>query len=333
MKVTLSSYTIAEYVSQMDQGRIVVNREYQRSDRVWPPAAQSYLIDTILRGFPMPKVALYQHTDVKNRTTMHEIVDGQQRSETIRRFYKDQFRIGGPSEYAGRTLSGLDPDDQTALLEYSVTCDVFVGATPENIREMFRRMNSYMIPLNNQEKRHASFQGKYKWFMVEMSSRYAELLKQMGVLGERQLVRMADSELVTEVVMALTQGITTARKTAIDGFYRSHEESFAAHEIEPVLVRAFDTLIEWPEIHNTALMKPYNFYALFAAICHALAPSQALQQAYSRPGAIVFDRATALANLTALSDAIDSPPSDMSLRRFQSFIRACSEATNTASNR
>jgi hypothetical protein len=48
MQVTPSKFTVAEYCQQMAENKIIVNREYQRSDKVWPPAAWSYLIETVL---------------------------------------------------------------------------------------------------------------------------------------------------------------------------------------------------------------------------------------------------------------------------------------------
>lgn len=42
-------------------------------------------------------------------------------------------------------------------------------------------MNSYTVPLNSQEKRHAFYQGEFKWFMVEVTRKYAQSLKDIGV--------------------------------------------------------------------------------------------------------------------------------------------------------
>ena len=44
-----------------------------------------------------------------------------------------------------------------------------VGATPDQIRETFRRINSYTVPLNPEEHRHAVFQGDFKWFMHDLT--------------------------------------------------------------------------------------------------------------------------------------------------------------------
>src|ERR1035438_1261550 len=108
MQVTASNFTVAEYCEQMRGGGIVVNHDYQRSDKVWPPAARSYLIETILLGYPMPKLALHQTTDLKTRRTKKEIVDGQQRSQAIFDFFEDKLRLSGNTEFARRTYSQLD---------------------------------------------------------------------------------------------------------------------------------------------------------------------------------------------------------------------------------
>jgi hypothetical protein len=38
MQVTSSNFTVAEYCEQMRNGAIVVNHDYQRTDKVWPPS-------------------------------------------------------------------------------------------------------------------------------------------------------------------------------------------------------------------------------------------------------------------------------------------------------
>jgi hypothetical protein len=93
LDVTGTPFTIADYCAAMKRNAIKVNHDYQRTPSVWPPAAKSFLIETILLGYPMPKLSLYQRTDVKSRQTIKEIVDGQQRSVTILEFYEDKLRI------------------------------------------------------------------------------------------------------------------------------------------------------------------------------------------------------------------------------------------------
>jgi len=113
MIIQSTNYTIADYCAAMLRKEIIVNRDYQRSDKVWPPAARSFLIETILLNYSMPKLSLYQVTDVRSRKTYKEIVDGQQRSITILDFYNDKLRLSklsGIPEAAGKLYSQLDSD-------------------------------------------------------------------------------------------------------------------------------------------------------------------------------------------------------------------------------
>ena len=128
-----TSFTVADYCNAMRGGEITVNHDYQRSDQVWPQVARSYLIETILKGFPIPKLYLYQVTDVKSRKTRKEIVDGQQRSAAIYDFYNDGFKLPKSAEnedVRGRKYSELDEDYQHKFLDYPIDVDLFVAATP-----------------------------------------------------------------------------------------------------------------------------------------------------------------------------------------------------------
>ncbi len=59
MHIVESQMPIADYCVALERKEIVVNPEYQRSDKVWPPVAWPFLIETILLGYPIPKFFLY----------------------------------------------------------------------------------------------------------------------------------------------------------------------------------------------------------------------------------------------------------------------------------
>ena len=251
MRVNSSTFTVAEYCQQMKDRSIIVNHEYQRSDKVWPPAARSYLIETLLLGFPIPKLALYQTTDLKTKRTTKEIVDGQQRSQTIFDFLQGSLRISGKGRFGGKNFSQLEESEQQIFVDYPLTVDLFVSATSDEIRQVFRRMNSYTVPLNPQEKRHATHQGDFKWFIVELVERYAETLKKIGVFGERQLSRMNDAALLSDIVFTFSQGIRHASDRSLDKFYEDNDKGFPeASEMRDRVTAALDLIIKWTDIHQ-----------------------------------------------------------------------------------
>ena len=331
MQVITSNMTVSDYCQHMKEHKIVVNRDYQRSGKIWPPSAKSYFIDTLILGFPIPKIYIYQSTDLKSRQITKEIVDGQQRSETIYAFCNDEFSVSGNSKFAGKKLSTLDEEYQIKLLNYQLGIDSFVSATPDEIRQTFKRINSYTVPLNPQEKRYAEFQGEFKWFITELSNKYAETLKKIGVFTERQLIRMDDSELLSDVIYAIFHGIGRFSDPKLNDFYKSFEDEFPnSLDVNKKIDQAFFWILKWQEIHNTAVMKSYNFYCFILAVIHHLYNIDRLGGIYSVTKKSDFDSNIVLFNLSELAEA--SQKDSINKDKYAEFIKA-SSATTTQANR
>jgi hypothetical protein len=336
MDLVESQFTVADYCAAFERNEIRVNTEYQRSNKVWPDAARSFLIETILLGYPIPKLFLHQITDVRSRRAYKEIVDGQQRTKAIIDFFSDQLRLSTRTEIegvSGKTYSELDDDLKGKFLNYSLSTDLFVAAQPVEIREVFRRMNSYTVPLNPEEKRHATFQGKFKWFIYQVSKQLDATFTLTGIFKEKNLVRMADAKLLCEIVHAVLNGITTTNAKKLDTLYRQHDENFEREEeLSQRLVSAFDFILPFEEIHNSPLMKPFSVYSLILAISHLADPIDELQPYYEvRQGQDLNDNRLYLENLAALSDALEDP--DEAPADFKPFVDASTSKTNVARER
>lgn len=333
MQVTSSNYTIADYCRQMNTGDIIVNRDYQRSDKVWPTTARSYLIDTILMGFPIPKLSLYQKTDLRSRTTIKEIVDGQQRSQSILAYYKDEYAISTRGDFFGKKLSQLSEDLQTKFLDYQLSVDLFTAASSADIREVFRRMNSYTVPLNPAEIRNATHQGAYKWFMTSLVEKYSEPLKMLKVFNERDLVRMKDATFFTELIMSFYEGNVSSSEKKIDSFYKNNDKNFSdAENIEKSLDEIFNYIFEWKEVHGTEIInKTYNFFSLMQAVEHCLRPKPCFQKFFHLDKNVKFDRDTLIRNLSVLAQSLRDP--QMAGDDYAKFILACSSGTNRIAQR
>lgn len=334
MNIVRGSTPVADYCNALARGEIRVNRQYQRSEKVWPDAARSYLIETILLGYPLPKFYLHQITDLRSRQTVKEIVDGQQRSMAILDYFQNGFRLSRTietEEAAGRRYDELPEELQRAFVEYGLEHDLFVGATAEEVRTVFQRMNSYTFPLNPEEQRHASFQGPFKWFINGLSREYSEALHSIGSFTEKQLIRMQDTKLLTEVAHALLSGITTTRPTMLRALYKSRDRDFPEEEnLRHRIGYSLDHVIAWDAIHQTDLMKPYVLYALVLAITHVHEPVDELQDQYQSPGLDDFNLDRVIENLLVLADALENPDAN---EDYREFIEASSGRTNVASQR
>lgn len=78
------TWPIQEFVSYASESRLNLNPSYQRAD-VWPTGSSQLLIESVVRGIPLPSVILLQDED-DNGTSVLEVVDGKQRLTSVLRF-------------------------------------------------------------------------------------------------------------------------------------------------------------------------------------------------------------------------------------------------------
>ena len=76
------NYSVRDFEEWNSRNELVLQPKFQRRD-VWSDKARSYLMDTIIRGKPIPKIYMRQDVNPKTRRAVREIVDGQQRLKTV----------------------------------------------------------------------------------------------------------------------------------------------------------------------------------------------------------------------------------------------------------
>ncbi|MES2445432.1 MAG: DUF262 domain-containing protein [Pseudomonadota bacterium] len=327
-----ANMNVADYCAAMGRNEITVNRDYQRSDKVWPESAKSYLIESIILGYPIPKFYLHTVADPKNRTTIKEIVDGQQRSRAIQEFLKDGFALSNSLdtvELRGLKYSSLG-DYQGNFLSYPLSIDQFIGATSSEVRQVFRRMNSYTVPLNPEELRHAENQGAFKWFVSRIGAEFAENLLTLGVFRDKDIVRMQDLKLFTEILHALEYGVTTTARKSLDKLYRDFDASFPAEaERQTQMLSAFAAITQMSFIKGSNLAKPYQVYSLAIALIMELDAGRA-----TNPGAqLTLNMAALEDKLMALSAALDADIATLTDASEKSFAEGSADRTNVKDQR
>jgi len=82
----------------------VVNRDYQREEGVWSSEDKKHLIDTVLKDLDIPKIYLRKVGEKEC-----EIIDGQQRIQTIWDFKDNKIALAG--KISGDKLEGLKYKD------------------------------------------------------------------------------------------------------------------------------------------------------------------------------------------------------------------------------
>lgn len=329
MKIINQNSTIRDYREALLRGDIIINRDYQRSNQVWPDMAKSYLMETILREFPIPKLFLHQSQDAKTRKPIKHIVDGQQRTQAIMDFMDDKFALSRAietEELRGLKYSDLGEDYTEKFLDYGLSVDLFTAAPIEQVIEVFRRMNSYTVPLNPEEKRHAGYQGVFKWFINRLGRTVQPAFRLMGVFTEKQFFRMADSKLLTEVCHALENGISTTTASVLDRLYKEFDKEFDdEEEIEEQITAAISEISGWVELHNGPLMKHYHLYSLILAVMHVRFKLSEMQSVYRINRAKSIDRDVAVEALSELAEAVERDDEE---GEYADFVLASNTGTN-----
>ena len=137
--------------------RIDTESEYQRG-QVWSEAQQRLLIDSLLRGYDLPKIYLRKLPEGGAR--LYEVVDGKQRLTAIWRFLRDEFRlsrdvdIDGLGQLGRKTWSELSAAAQDRLQFAKITVSELEEATSDEVAELFLRLQRGE-PLRAAEKRNA----------------------------------------------------------------------------------------------------------------------------------------------------------------------------------
>lgn len=335
MHTAIGQISIIDLLGQLDRKELVINREYQRQAGVWPDSARSYFIDTILEGYPFPKIFFYQSFNDKTKRPFKEIVDGQQRVTTISDFYHGKIKLTSASKrFAGMTFEDLDDEHKMLFQMYQVETSLIFTASRGELLEMFRRINAYTAPLSSAEKRHSTYQGDMKWFIVEQSDEFSEVFEKLKILTPKEIARMGDAEAVADMVCNLEYGIKEKSATIIDRLYKTYDSNFEKANNYHAILKDFFDLISGPlsELSDTFIMKSYVIHSLFSAytlIKHGLPVGEQLRDVQPNPQfQINFEKV--IPKLRELAEAHELQETD---GQYADYVNSCLSSTTKLKQR
>lgn len=196
---------------------------YQRRS-VWTTGDRRYFLDTIFNNYPSPAVFLHKAFDEAGNS-VHHVVDGKQRLETILMFAADKLRIPpsiSDERLAGKKFSELDRDGKERFWNYSVSVEFLPIVDDTVVNNIFERINRNSRKLTAQELRHAKFEG---WFINFVESQSNDTAwEKLGVVTKARARRMADVQFLSELFLIIVRG-------DIQGFSQSElDQAYADYE-------------------------------------------------------------------------------------------------------
>jgi hypothetical protein len=187
MKAEPDNLTIREIIDLRTQQMLVVNPEYQRGV-VWTSSQKKKLVDSVLRGYPIPLIYLHHITQTagKLQSQRYEVIDGQQRINALADFHDGAFRLFDPVKdqadarfpdfikrqpcsWGGKAFSDLDEATKDGFLKTSLRIVQIQTHDGNEARDLFVRLQAGM-PLNSQEKRDA-WPGQFTDFILRLGGK------------------------------------------------------------------------------------------------------------------------------------------------------------------
>lgn len=335
VRSVLEQYNVAQFIEWNDKKQLTLNPNFQRRS-VWTLDGKSYLVDTLLRGLPMPKVYMRTTIDVSSQRAVRDIVDGQQRMRAILDFAKGDLRLNKRAgEFSGQRYADIGEELQESFLTYPISVEQLINATDDDVLEVFARLNSYTVPLNGAELRHARYQSDFKWKVREAATQLSDFWRKYNVLSTRDRLRMLDDEVTAELFGIILEGVRNGGQPNLKRLYDNHDREFP--EADLVAQRVHET-IEFLDtqvgqaLSGGVFSRPPQLLMLFAVVAHAKfgIPPGEMGDDFPRDHRVEIDVDTFGQNLAVITNAVLDPAGS---DRFLDFVLASTSTQRITSRR
>jgi len=318
MKYHVSLQTIAWLNGRRNDDTLTISPKFQRRP-VWMESERSSLIATICSALPFPEIYIQHMTNPADGREQHIVVDGQQRVTSILMFIDGAVALPENDGWNGQYFREFDDEQKEAFWNYEVVVRGLSQTNDAEIRDLFTRLNTNNIALNDQELRNARYRGRFK----QTAERFADnaLFQTLGLFTARDIRRMLDVEFASELLLLTVEGITN-KKDLLDETYANFEEEFpqeAQYENDfEATIGLLRTLIN--DDNKTPVKKKSNFYSLYGACLRYYRETD--RAAFRQPDRI----AVALTNLlnSVRANDLDGRPNNYA-EYFEAVTRAASD--------
>lgn len=159
--------TIKVLYDEYKSGDLVLQPDFQRYF-VWEIPKSSRLIESVLMSVPLPVVYFAQEPD-----GVRSVIDGQQRLTSFFRFIDGKFALQNLrvlNELNGMHFQDLDRNHQKLIQQCSIRAITILSESDSELRfEIFERLNTGAVALNDQELRNCVYRGPYNDLLKELA--------------------------------------------------------------------------------------------------------------------------------------------------------------------
>lgn len=220
MKTSATNRKIRVLLTAIREGKLIPRPEFQRR-LVWTNKHKQEFIQTVLLKYPFPEI--YIAAGEVNPDTgegIEMLVDGQQRITTLNQYFtgSSDLRLGDLRPYAS-----LNPEEKLDFLEYEVVVRDIGKKTIEEIKEVFRRINSTKYSLNAMETHNARYDGEFKQFIEKLSQH--TFFEEHSTFKTNEVRRMGDLNYCAVLTVTLMSTYFN-RDSEIEPFMEKYNDEF-----------------------------------------------------------------------------------------------------------
>jgi uncharacterized protein with ParB-like and HNH nuclease domain len=260
-----TTYNVSWFKKTDDAGELEMSPPFQRNP-VWTETQKSFLIDSILNGYPIPELYIQEKVS-SDGNTKHIIVDGQQRIRSVLEFLRGEFKISESESAKWRNLffDDLSAEDKKNFYSYKFVVRSLPDVSEDEIRSIFQRINKNNVALNSQELRQSTYTGEFIKSMNSISDR--DYWKDIGLFTSEKVRRMLDVEYVSELTISYLNGMQN-KKDKLDYYYALYESDYQdSSRVEKIFDAVCGELVQvLPEIKKTRWSHLIDFYTLFLVL-------------------------------------------------------------------
>ena len=263
-----TAFRVAQYYQWYKQQSLELAPPFQRKP-VWSMRNKSYLIDTILNNLPIPEVYTQVKTD-KEGNTKYVVVDGQQRIRALLEFIEGEYSLleDESQTYREKEFKDLPDGIKQEFWNYPIVTRELQTNSLEEVKEVFRRLNKYVVPLNDQELRNATYGGHFISLVNHIADK-DDFWAENKIVTPNDIKRMIDAEFISELFIGMMHGIQQKNQTNIDGFYKMYDQSFPEKDEKRKEFESVENMITGifgDDLVKTRWHGKPDFYSLFLAM-------------------------------------------------------------------
>lgn len=279
--IDISSQTTSWIYQEVSAGRMKVDESFQRR-YVWTTKDKIKLIETMLLGFTIPEIYLWDIGIDSNTGLIHRsIVDGQQRIHAIVQYINNEYKLEESGleikneDFVNKYFKDLDENLKRKIFIYKFSVRMINSEVTKNqIVQIFDRLNCTSYDLTPQELRNAKFNGKFLILATTLAD--IPFWSKYGFFPGVQKRRMKDVEFISNILIYYRQGIEEEiTQTKLNQIYKLYDKNYPDMQSDKIdflnMIDKIESLIQSGNNNTLAFIKKLtHLYTLCIVISYLL---------------------------------------------------------------